>query len=184
MPAHSRAGIFLSLPFESKEVFMNFQTGDTVMHSTYGLGQVQAIEERTVDNVTTLYYMVQTANLTLWVPADENMKNRLHYPTGESKFRKTLTILSSPAEPLPDDRRRRNIQLLDLLNDGGVESLCKVIRDLTAFRHSHSWNDYDGALMKRAIKTLVGEWSVSLSVSLHEAEMELHRLLEPEQKRG
>ncbi len=157
---------------------MNFQTGDRVMHSTYGLGHVQAIEERTVDNSTTLYYMVQTADLTLWVPADENNKRRLRYPTSATRFKQTLNILSSTAEKLPDDRRQRNVLLLGLLNDGGLESLCKVIRDLTAYRHIHSWNDYDSALMKRAHKTLIGEWTVSLSVSPRDAEMELHRLLE------
>jgi RNA polymerase-interacting CarD/CdnL/TRCF family regulator len=158
-------------------VFVNFQTGDMVMHSTYGLGCVQAIEERTVESTTTLYYMVQTADLTLWVPADEKIKSRLRYPTSASKFKEMLNILSSPAEPLPDDRRQRNVLLQELLNGGGIESLCKVIRDLTAFRHTHSWNDYDGGLMKRATKSLVSEWSVSLSVPLREAEMDLHRLL-------
>jgi RNA polymerase-interacting CarD/CdnL/TRCF family regulator len=157
---------------------MNFQTGDRVMHSTYGLGHVQAIEERTVNDSTAMYYMIKTADLTLWVPADDKMKSRLRYPTSEAKFKEMLSLLTSSPEPLPDDRRQRNIKLLDLLNDGGVESLCKVIRDLTAFRRSHAWNDYDGGLMKRAIKTLVGEWSVSLSTNPREAEMELHRLLE------
>jgi RNA polymerase-interacting CarD/CdnL/TRCF family regulator len=156
---------------------MNFQTGDKVMHSTYGLGYVQAIEERTVDNTTALYYMVKTADLTIWVHADENLK-RLRYPSSEGKFREMLTLLSSEAEPLPDDRRQRNVKLLEQLNDGGVESVCKVLRDLTAYRHSHSLNDYDGALIRRAIKTLVGEWSVSLSVAPRVAEMELHQLLE------
>jgi RNA polymerase-interacting CarD/CdnL/TRCF family regulator len=158
---------------------MNFQTGDRVMHSTYGLGHVQAIEKHTVDDTTTLYYMVQTADLTIWVPADENMKNRLRYPTSAARFSDMLTILSSPAGSLPDDRRQRYIQLLERLNDGGIESLCKMIRDLTAYRNSHSRNDYDNALMKRANKTLISEWSVSLSVTPGEAEMELHRLLEP-----
>ncbi len=157
---------------------MNFQTGDRVMHSTYGLGHVQAIEERTVDNSTTLYYMIKMADLTLWVPADEN-KKRLRYPTSPAKFKETLKVLSSPAEKLPDDRRQRNLQLLGLLNDGGLESLCKVIRDLTAYRLTHSWNDYDSAMMKRANKTLLGEWTVSLSVLPRDAEMELHRLMEP-----
>jgi len=157
---------------------MNFQTGDKVMHSTYGMGHVQAIEEHTVDNTTTLYYMVRTADLTIWVPADEKMKNRLRFPTSAARFRKVLDILSSPADPLPDDRRSRNTKLLEMLNDGGIEPLCKAIRDLTAFRHSRFWNDYDGALMKRANKTLIGEWSVSLSVSLRDAELGLHQLLD------
>ena len=60
----------------------------------------------------------------------------------------------------------------ELLNDGGIESLCKVIRDLTAYRRANSWNDYDSALMKRASKALIGEWSASLSVSPRDAEME------------
>ena len=90
-----------------------------------------------------------------------------------------LSILSSPAGSLPDDRRQRYIQLLERLNDGGIEPLCKMIRDLTAYRHSHSRNDYDNDLMKRANKTLISEWSVSLSVTPREAELELHRLLEP-----
>jgi RNA polymerase-interacting CarD/CdnL/TRCF family regulator len=156
---------------------MDFQTGDKVMHSTYGLGHVLGIEERTLNNNTALYYMVQVADLTIWVPADENLKNRLRFPTSEGGFRKLLSILSSPAEPLPDDRRQRNIQLQEMLKHGGVESLCRVIRDLTAYRRTHSWNDYDSALMKRAIKTLIGEWSVSLSIAPKDAEMELHRLL-------
>jgi RNA polymerase-interacting CarD/CdnL/TRCF family regulator len=121
--------------------------------------------------------MVQVGDLTIWVPADNNLKNRLRFPTSEAGFRKLLSIFSSPAEPLPDDRRERNIQLQDKLKNGGVESLCIIIRDLTAYRRHRSWNDYDSALMKRVTKMLIGEWSVSLNVAPKDAEMELHSLL-------
>ncbi len=161
---------------------MDFRTGDQVIHSTYGLGQVQAIEERTVNNTTALYYMVQAADLTIWVPADENVARRLRRPTDEARFRELLLLLSGPAEPLPDDRRQRNTQLLEILEDGQVESLCKVIRDLSAYQHTHAWNDYDSALMKRAIRKLVSEWSVSLSVPVREAETELNHLLNANRK--
>jgi RNA polymerase-interacting CarD/CdnL/TRCF family regulator len=158
---------------------MDFQTGDRVMHATYGLGHVQAIEKHTVNDTTGMYYMIQTADLTIWVAADGSMKNRLRYPTTATRFKKMLALLSSPAESLPGDRRQRYVLLLDLLNDGGIKSLCKVIRDLTAYRRANSWNEYDNALMKRASKALIGEWSASLSITPREAEMELHRLLEP-----
>ena len=160
---------------------MNFQTGDRVMHATYGLGHVQAIEKHTVNETTGMYYMIQTADLTIWVPADGTMKNRLRYPTTATRFKKMLALLSSPAESLPGDRRQRYVLLLALLNDGGIEPLCKVIRDLTAHRRANSWNEYDNALMKRASKALIGEWSASLSITPREAEMEYHRLLEPKQ---
>ncbi len=156
---------------------MDFNTGDRVMHTTHGLGRVLGIEERTLNDNTAVYYMIQVADLTIWVPADENLKNRLRLPTSEVGLRKSLSILSSPAEKLPDDRRQRNLQLQEMLKDGRFESLCKVIRDLTAYRKTHAWNDYDSALMKRSISKLVGEWSVSLSVAPIDAERELHQLL-------
>jgi len=156
---------------------MDFNTGDRVMHTTHGLGRVLGIEERTLNDNTAVYYMIQVADLTIWVPADENLKNRLRLPTSEVGLRKSLSILSSPAEKLPDDRRQRNLQLQEMLKDGRFESLCKVIRDLTAYRKNHAWNDYDSALMKRSINKLVGEWSASLSIAPNDAERELHHLL-------
>ena len=156
---------------------MEFQRGDTVVHCTHGLGQVSAIEERVLNNKSILYYMVEMPDLTIWVPADENLKSRLRFPTTEAGFRELLPILSSPAEPLPDDRRQRNLQLVEVLKDGEAESLCRVIRDLSAWRHSPSWSEYDSALIKRAEKSLIAEWSFILSVTPLQAEIELHRLL-------
>lgn len=156
---------------------MDFQTGDRVVHCTHGLGQVLAIEERTFFENITSYYMVQMADLTIWVPDDEKIKSRLRLPTSKAGFRKLLSILAGPGEPLPDDRRQRNLQLMEMLEDGRAESLCKVIRDLAAYRQTHSWSEYDGALMKRAQKALIDEWSFTLSVTPLEAENELHQLL-------
>ncbi len=156
---------------------MDFQIGETVVHCAYGLGQVLALEERALDQNTTLYYMVRMADLTVWVPDDEKLKSRLRVPTDEASFRKLLSILSSPVEPLPEDRHQRNVLIMGLLNDGKIESLLKAMRDLTAFRQSRFWNEYDNGLMKRAQKALIGEWSLVLSITPSEAEYELHGLL-------
>ena len=156
---------------------MNFQIGDWVVHCIHGLGQVVAIEERTMNENKVLYYMVKAADLTIWVPVDENLKSRLRFPMSASGFRQLLSILSEPAVSLPNDYRQRNLQLNEMLKDGEAESRCKVIRDLAAYRHDRSWSDHDRELMKHTQKTLIGEWSFSLSITPQEAEMELHRSL-------
>jgi len=156
---------------------MEFQTGEWVVHCTHGIGQVLAIEERTINEIRSLYYMVKVADLTIWVPVDENLKSRLRLPTNAAGFREFLSILSEPAEILPDDYRQRNLQLNAMLKDGGVDSRCKVIRDLAAYRHGRTWSDHDSELMKRTQKILIGEWSFSLSITPHAAELELHRSL-------
>lgn len=156
---------------------MNFQTGDNVVHCTHGLGKVLAIEERTVFDKTAFYYMVQMADLTIWVPADKNLEHRLRLPNSVSEFQKALAILSSPPGKLPDDRRQRNLQLLEKLGNGKAESICQVIRDLAAYRDTRAWSESDNALMRRAQKALIGEWSFILSVTPHEAEVELHQMI-------
>lgn len=156
---------------------MGFQIGDWVVHCAHGLGQIHDIEEKTNNNKTLMYYAIQLNDLTIWVPADDNQHSRLRPPTSAEDLRRLLATLSEPAEQLSDDRRQRNLQLLEILKDGKVESLCRVLRNLAAYRQRRTWNEYDSALMNRAQKALIAEWSFVLSIPPHEAEVELHRLL-------
>lgn len=156
---------------------MEFQTGDNVVHCTHGIGRVLAVEEREFFDKVIHYYMVQMSDLTIWVPADENLTNRLRPPTSEAGFRQLLSIFSSPADRLPDDRRLRTTHLQERLEDGRAESLCRIIRDLTAHRQDHSWSESDGVLMRRAQKALIGEWCFIFSITPHEAEDQLNKLL-------
>ena len=158
---------------------MNFHEGDPVMHWTYGFGKVIRLEERALSGHNTLYYAVQLGDLTVWVPADDMLEIRLRPPTSKAGFKGLRAILSGPGEPLPDDRQDRKTQLIELLKDGRAESLCRVIRDLSAYRQVRPLNENDQALMRRAQNALLGEWGFALSVTPAQAELELHRLLTP-----
>lgn len=156
---------------------MEFKIDDWVVHCTHGLGQVKTIEQRTFGEQSVLYYMVQIGDLTIWVPADENINTRLRSPKSRDDFEKLFATLNSDPEALPTDRRQRNQFLLELLKDGSAESLCRVLRDLSAIRKQRTWGDYDRDLMKRIQKTLISEWSFVLSVNPHDAEAELQKIL-------
>ncbi len=156
---------------------MGFHEGDPVMHWTYGLGQVVRLEERALSGSKALYYAVKVNDLTVWVPADGKLDSRLRSPTSESGFKRLLAILSSPGEPLPEDRHQRRIQLMELLKEGRAESLCRVIRDLSGFRQGRSLSDQDQALLKQTQKALIGEWGFAFSITQAQAELELQRLL-------
>jgi RNA polymerase-interacting CarD/CdnL/TRCF family regulator len=156
---------------------MNFHEGDTVMHWTYGLGKVVRLEERALSGKKELYYAVQIGDMTVWVPADDKLGNRLRPPTSKAEFKKLMNILSKPGEPLPDDRHERKTLLTELLKNGRAESLCRVIRNLSTYRHVRSLNDNDQALLRRTEESLIGEWGFALSITPAEAELQLHRLL-------
>lgn len=158
---------------------MNFYKGDMVMHWTHGIGQIVNLEERTLAGAKTIYYVVQVKDMKVWVPADSKVGSRLRPPTPKLQFERLLAILSSPSEPLPEDRLERKARLLELLQEGRPESLCQVIRDLTAYqkRLGKSMNDNDYMVLKQSRNTLLGEWGFVFSIPRAQAEHELQRLL-------
>ncbi len=156
---------------------MSFREGDSVMHWTFGLGKVVRLEERDMSGREVLYYAIQINDMTIWVPEDEMLGTRLRLPTSENEFKKLKKILTSPGEPLPDDRHQRKIMLMETLKDGSAASLCRVIRSLVVYRKTRSLNENDQALLKRLEKVLIGEWSIALSVTPLEAETELRQIL-------
>ena len=160
---------------------MNFHTGDTVMHWTYGIGQIVNLEERALAGSKAVYYVVQVRDMTVWVPADNKVRSRLRSPTPKSRFQQVLAILSSPSEPLPEDRLERKTRLLELLKDSRPESLCQVIRDLSAYQKQQArpMNDNDQMILKQSRNTLLGEWGFVRSITHAQAEHELHCLLAP-----
>jgi CarD family transcriptional regulator len=156
---------------------MEFQPGDWVVHCTHGVGQIKSVEDRSFGDRNIPYFMVQIGDLTIWVPADDNISKRLRFPVTQSEFHTLLNTLSSPPETLPIDRRQRTQHLLEVLKDGSAETLCKVIRDLSAIRKHRTWSEYDRDLMRRIQKTFTGEWSYIFSISPQDADIELQKLL-------
>ena len=156
---------------------MDFHEGDPVMHWTYGLGRVVRLEERDLSGSNILYYAVQIGDMTVWVPADGKLESRLRPPVTEAGFRKLLGILSGPGTPLPENRQERRTRLLELLKDGRAESLCQIIRDLSASQKIKALNDNERTLLKQSRTALLGEWGFVQSITPAQAELELQRTL-------
>ncbi len=156
---------------------MNFQVGETIMHWSYGLGQITGVEERKLVGESQLYYAVEVQGIHIWVPADALLASRLRHPTSAESFKKLLTILRGPAGVLPSDRHERKTQLHAKMAGGDAASRCHVIRDLTALEEHKSLNNDDRATLKRARDMLLGEWGYALKIPLAQAEDGLERLL-------
>jgi RNA polymerase-interacting CarD/CdnL/TRCF family regulator len=117
--------------------------------------------------------------MTVWVPADSKVGQRLRPPTPKFRFERLLAILSSPSDPLPVDRLERKNHLLELLQDGRPESLCQIVRDLSAYHKKlgKPMNDNDQMILRQARNTLLGEWGFVLSLTRAQVEDELYQLL-------
>lgn len=157
---------------------MNFRVGDQVVHWTYGPGEVVQLDEKVLSGRSERYYVVQVRDMTLFVPITDQGEASLRVPTPADEFGRLFEILKGPEQPLSGDRWERKNQLMAMMKDGRLESICQVIRDLVAFRRTKKLNDYDSAILERAQNFLLNEWQISLGVTRSQAEHELHRLLE------
>lgn len=156
---------------------MNFQVGEKVVHWSFGPGEIIRVDEKELAGYKELYYVVKMRDLTIWVPVENQERPSLRAITPANEFKKLFSILSSPAEPLPPDRLERKTYLSDLLRDGDLASICRVIRDLAMFTRGKKKNETDVQFLERAQKFLVDEWRLSLSVTHSEAEAQLRHLL-------
>jgi RNA polymerase-interacting CarD/CdnL/TRCF family regulator len=156
---------------------MTFHVGDPIMHWMYGFGHVAGIEERKISERNALYYAISIRDLTVWVPADDQLESRLRHPTTKDGFSELFAILSGASEDLPTDRQERKNWLVEKLKDGKAASLCHALRDLVTYQQEHSVNYNDENLIKRLREALLAEWVYALSVPISEAESEMRRML-------
>lgn len=157
---------------------MNFQVGDTVIHSSYGLAEIVGVEEKAIAEQKILYYVVKTNDLTIWIPVNDMDKSNLRLPTTKDDFSNLFSILRSASDPLSNDRKERKAQLLQRMKEGNSESLCRLVRDLSDYRLTKKLNENDSYIFKRAQESLLKEWIFSLSVPLAEAKTELKKILD------
>jgi RNA polymerase-interacting CarD/CdnL/TRCF family regulator len=157
---------------------LSFNIGDKVVHSSYGPGEIIQLEEKKLSGRNMLYYVVQVRDMTLWVPVEHKGPRSLRSLTSTRDFKKLFDILNGPSELLAEDRLERKAYISEMLRDGSLASVCRVIRDLYALAHRKKLNEYDAATLERARKFLLDEWNLSLSVSVNEARHQLDTLLE------
>lgn len=156
---------------------MDFQVGDQVVHASFGPGEIVQLDEKVLSGRKCKYYVVQIKDLTLYVPVNESAKSTLRSPTPAREFRRLLRILNSEGEALSENRLERKAQLTQVLRDGTLQSVCRVIRDLIHYSRTKKLSETDAALLERAKNFLLTEWQVSLSVPYSQAEQELRQLL-------
>lgn len=157
---------------------VKYKIGDTIVHWTYGLGTVVAIDQKDIAGVTEQYYVVEVDLLKLWVPLEEANAGSIRFPTESIQFKALFDILRMPGERLPDHQYKRKNELRERMQKRTLGGLCHVIRDLTDRSRQHTLNQNDSSVLFRAEEHLLDEWVLSLGAERSNALCELEVLLQ------
>ena len=111
------------------------------------------------------------------VPFNDLQQHSLRLPAPPQEFERLSVILTNPSETLLEDRVLRKDQLMTQMKDGQLASICRVVRDLTHFKHSKRLNNQEKSILERAINSLLTEWTYSLGLPLSQAHQAMTNLL-------
>ncbi|HNB52618.1 MAG TPA: CarD family transcriptional regulator [Anaerolineales bacterium] len=153
-----------------------YQIGDRIIHRNYGPGLITGIEEKKLGKKTSEYYVVQTANATLWVPRDAPTSS-LRYPLELVAFRDLLARLRGAGEPLPTHHIERGNLLFARMQSRTMPDLCRIIHDLTSRSRHHLLTKNDSEYLTRAQELLLNEWVAVLGITREAARKDLYELL-------
>jgi RNA polymerase-interacting CarD/CdnL/TRCF family regulator len=156
---------------------MTYQIGAQIIHKNYGPGKITGIEEKQLGKKACEYYVVETSQVTLWVPVDA-AENSLRFPVENVEFQELLALLYGSGERLPDHHVERQNVLALRMKNRTLEEICNIIRDLTSRSRNHSLNRNDNEIMQRAQEFLLNEWEMVLGIPRTEARQELADLLQ------
>lgn len=158
---------------------MNYTPGDQVVHHKFGLGTVISIEAKSLaDSEPRLFYRIDFSDSTVWAPVEESADKRLRPVTPKGQLKSCRAVLSSSPVSLAGDFRKRQLELEERMDQGSIQGLCRVVRDLNALEIVKPLNAYEKKLYTRAWSALVPEWATTSGKSAAEAKKEISECLQ------
>ncbi len=163
---------------------MRFKVGDCVVHPSHGVGRIVRLEmQRFMAAEGQLFYEITTSKSTVWVPVDAGPDGGLRRLSSKQELAQCRRLLQKAPARLEPDHRKRQVELAARLRGGSFQTLCEVVRDLTARGRLKPLNEADSTALRRARAALLQEWAAALGVSLAEATAEVDGLLQVEPTR-
>lgn len=146
-----------------KEVTM-FIVGDPVVYPQQGVGIVRSIQERSIRGKKLMYYNIYMENseMTILVPLERAKEIGLRPIVGKSEALGAIEKISSKYEPTPVDWKLRFQQNLDLLKQGSIVSIVKVVQSLYHRSKVKELPVQERKLYENALRLLIDETSFAL----------------------
>ena len=141
------------------DMTVNLSTGDWVVHTYYGVGQIIRIEDKPIHEVATKCFQVKTNDSTFWFPTTDTANPRIRPIASKEIIHKVINNLRSQATYLDTDRAHWKQIIQDVLADNDLISISLLIRDLSAQQVIRSLNQIEREALNHYKERLLGEWA-------------------------
>jgi CarD family transcriptional regulator len=157
---------------------MQFNVDDYIVHPVYGVGHLVKIEERQFsEEAACLYYQINWPKRQVWMPVVAQQAGGLRLITARRELDRYRTVLKGQPALLSKNYYQRRQELLSSLDQGSFQSVCEVVRDLTAWGKHKRLSRTDGVTLRETRQALCHEWATAAGVSNRAASQEIDALL-------
>lgn len=157
---------------------MEFQSGDDAVHPSYGVGNIVRLEERQLGTAQMQpYYVLAIGPATVWVPVGVNGATTLRAVTARKDLDHYRQILRGRPGTLERDHHKRRVEINERLKPGSFQSMCEVVRDLTALGWNRPIGEGDAGVLQKVRDNLRREWAIAAGLPIPEAVLEVDALL-------
>ncbi|HPK47975.1 MAG TPA: CarD family transcriptional regulator [Sphaerochaeta sp.] len=165
---------------DSTEDTMQFAVGEHVVYPLQGVGVITRIEEQDFRGVGTMYYVIylDISDMTVMIPVGKSKELGIRGIVAKGEAQKAIDSISSKYEPMPVDWKARYQMNVDLLKEGSIASIAKVVQALYHRSKIKELPVQERKLYDSALRLLIDETAISLGKEKKEIEMIVFSRLE------
>jgi RNA polymerase-interacting CarD/CdnL/TRCF family regulator len=164
---------------------MQFKVDDAVVHPFYGVGHITAIEEKQFSEIDAgQYYQIAFPKSNIWLPVEAQATIGLRLVTAREDLDKYRALIKSRPVLLSSNLPKQYGELTKRLKKGSFQTMCEVVRDLTALGWKKPLGATAKATLRKTQQRLYQEWATAADIPVAQAAKEIDTLLQATQEKA
>lgn len=149
------------------EIVPPYSIGDWVVHYSYGIGQIQKIEEKPIHGEPEACYQVKTQNgAQWWFPRDGVENPRIRPVASQNMLQRAQKELQEPVQGLDPDKNFWKMRINEVMASGDFIAISQILRDLTVLRTQRKLNQMEVKAFNLFKDRLLSEWSTTMDIDI------------------
>lgn len=154
-----------------------FDVGDWIVHSFYGVGQIEGVEERPVQGEEVDCFKVHTPNAEYWVPVERVDNPRIRPIASKNRMQRALRVLKKIPERMNKNYRVRQARIQEVISGGSLIEMARLLRDLRGRQIDRKLNATEMTAFDDLSERMMRELSVAMKIRMAAARTRLEELL-------
>ena len=164
------------------EASNEYSVEDWLVHAFLGIGQIKAIELKSISGESVQYFRIKTTDSTFWIPVDRMDSQELRPLSTPVEVQLATAILLRPPKAMASDHKLRKNDIRRVQQNNTLEDIARLIRDLRARQRERGELAMEELNAMRALKQrLVEEWAIITGEKTDKIASKLEDLLNDQQ---